>query len=102
MAHVVLSRPVGITESLALVRNAKAVITDSGGVQREAAYYSRPTYVLRAETEWRELESYKAVECVGSDFRRIDLESPPQAEIPRGYFDPASIKIVKTIIEFSH
>ncbi len=47
--------PVGYPESLALIRHARAVITDSGGVQREAALLGVPCYILRTETEWLDL-----------------------------------------------
>jgi UDP-N-acetylglucosamine 2-epimerase len=46
--------PVGYRESLALTRGAKAVITDSGGVQRESYWLGVPCVTLRSETEWIE------------------------------------------------
>lgn len=50
--------PVGYLESLSLLQHAQAVITDSGGVQREAYWSSVPCVTLRPETEWTE-----TVEC---------------------------------------
>ena len=49
-----LGPAVGYHESLALCRDATAVITDSGGVQREAYWLGTPCITMRAETEWRE------------------------------------------------
>ena len=46
--------PVGYLESISLVRGAKAVITDSGGLQREAYWLGVPCLTVRAETEWLE------------------------------------------------
>ncbi len=45
---------VGYLESLALTRGARAVVTDSGGLQREAYWLGTPCVTVRAETEWSE------------------------------------------------
>jgi UDP-GlcNAc3NAcA epimerase len=50
--------PVSFLEMVALEKNAKLVMTDSGGVQKEAFYFEKPCVILRPETEWIEL-----VEC---------------------------------------
>lgn len=50
-----LIQPVTYTESLALVARARAILTDSGGVQREAFWSGVPCLVLRGTTEWPEL-----------------------------------------------
>ncbi|MEM6702617.1 MAG: UDP-N-acetylglucosamine 2-epimerase (non-hydrolyzing) [Acidobacteriota bacterium] len=47
--------PCSYLDSLALVRRAQTVITDSGGLQKEAFFLERPTVTLREATEWREL-----------------------------------------------
>ncbi len=49
-----LAEPTTYFASLALIRYAAAVITDSGGVQREAYLYDVPTLTLRDRTEWPE------------------------------------------------
>ena len=46
--------PVGYRDSLALQLHAAAVLTDSGGVQRETAWLTTPCLVLRRSTEWTE------------------------------------------------
>ncbi len=51
---VVISPPLGYRSSLALQLHAAAVLTDSGGVQREAAWLGVPCLVLRSTTEWGE------------------------------------------------
>lgn len=51
---LVMIPAVGYLESLALARGASAVITDSGGLQREAYWLGTPCITLRTETEWAE------------------------------------------------
>jgi UDP-GlcNAc3NAcA epimerase len=56
--NVEIRPPVGYLESLTLLRGARAVVTDSGGIQREAYWLGIPCITMRAETEWVE-----TVEC---------------------------------------
>lgn len=53
-AHVHVIEPVGYLESLTLVRLATLVVTDSGGLQREAYWVGTPCVTLRTESEWVE------------------------------------------------
>jgi len=47
--------PVSFLEIIALEKNAELVITDSGGVQKEAYYFHKPCVILRPDTEWVEI-----------------------------------------------
>ncbi len=47
--------PVGYLEVLYLLENAEMVITDSGGMQKEAYFFNKQCITLRGETEWTEL-----------------------------------------------
>jgi UDP-GlcNAc3NAcA epimerase len=56
--RVRVREPLGYLESLAVLQGARAVVTDSGGIQREAYWLGVPCVTMRAETEWVE-----TVEC---------------------------------------
>jgi UDP-GlcNAc3NAcA epimerase len=53
--RIILVDPVGYLESLWLIRNADLVLTDSGGLQKEAYFLGKGCVTLRDETEWTEL-----------------------------------------------
>ncbi len=56
MIHII--PPASFLEMIRLEKNADLVITDSGGVQKEAYFFKKPCIIIRSETEWKEI-----VEC---------------------------------------
>ena len=75
-ANVHVLEPLGYRTSLTLQLHAAAVITDSGGIQRESAWLSVPCIVLRATTEWVEAVESSAgrMVVVGLDAERAVAE----------------------------
>lgn len=63
--------PVGYFDMLELLKNCELVMTDSGGLQKEAFFSKKPCVILRDETEWVELVQYEFAELVGADKPKI-------------------------------
>lgn len=63
--------PVSFLEMIELEKNAQLVITDSGGVQKEAFFFKKPCIILRPETEWIELVNCGAAMIADADENKI-------------------------------
>jgi UDP-GlcNAc3NAcA epimerase len=59
--------PVGYFDMLELLKNCNLVITDSGGLQKEAFFNKKHCIIVREESEWVELVSNGFAEIVGND-----------------------------------
>lgn len=53
--HFDVIEPQGYFDMLELLKNCRIVITDSGGLQKEAYFFHKPCVTMRDETEWHEL-----------------------------------------------
>jgi UDP-N-acetylglucosamine 2-epimerase len=69
--HVKLIEPVSYLENISLIKNANLVMTDSGGVQKEAFWLKTPCITLRENTEWVETVQLGANYLLGSNTERI-------------------------------
>jgi len=69
--HVRLLDPVGYYEMLCLEDACSFVLTDSGGVQKEAFFFGKPCVTMRDSTEWVELVDAGWNTLVGADERAI-------------------------------
>src|SRR5690554_3991851 len=63
--------PVGYLEMIWLLQRTGLVLTDSGGVQKEAFFFAKPCVTMRDQTEWVELIEVGANELVGADTSKI-------------------------------
>lgn len=69
--NILITPPVSFLEIIALEKNASMVITDSGGVQKEAFFFQKPCIILRSETEWIELVNCGAARLTDADETKI-------------------------------
>lgn len=70
-SDVVIIDPVGYLNMVWLIDNSQLVMTDSGGLQKEAFFFEKPCITLRDETEWVELVSNNFNILVGADKTKI-------------------------------
>lgn len=102
LGRVRLVAPLSFMEMLALEQSARVVITDSGGVQKEAFFYGVPCVTMRDETEWVETVQLQWNRLVGASRSLIAsaaLAAPPGVSGSSPYGDGrAAQRIVRTIL----
>ena len=72
--NIVITKPLNYLDFIKLLMNSELVVTDSGGVQREAYLLKKPVIVLRDRTEWIELVNIGWVRLVDNDVNKLVQE----------------------------
>ena len=70
-SNIIFLDPLNYHDMLTALDSARFVITDSGGLQKEAAFLQTPCITLREETEWSELTDLGVNQLVGSERHRM-------------------------------
>lgn len=96
--------PVGYFEMIHLIQHSQIIMTDSGGLQKEAYFFKKKCVTLRAETEWVELVKVNANKLAGSDYdtilhtvadmlqQNVDFTTPLYGD---GHTGDAIVKVLK-------
>ena len=102
--NIILIEPVSFIDMIALEKNAQKILTDSGGVQKEAYFYQVPCITLRDETEWVETVADGWNCLVGADVEKIlaAIHDFSPADDQQGHYGDgkAGEKLVKVLNEF--
>lgn len=100
--------PAGFLDMIALEKNAQLIITDSGGVQKEAYFFKKPCIILRPQTEWVEIVATKSAIITDADSIKILKATSYFLNKPKLQFPPifgdanaASFIVKELIAQFS-
>jgi UDP-GlcNAc3NAcA epimerase len=96
-----LQPPIGYLDFSALASQARVVVTDSGGVQKEAYWYGVPCVTLRDNTEWVETVELGWNRLAGSDPERIVqaiADASPPNEHPPLYGDGHAAELIAGLV----
>jgi UDP-GlcNAc3NAcA epimerase len=99
--NVMPIEPVSYLEMIALEKHARAILTDSGGVQKEALWLGVPCITLRDETEWVETVESGWNTLAGTDTARILAalrKPPPHGAPPQPYGDGRAAERIVEIL----
>jgi len=91
-SRLIISQPVSFMDIIQLEKHAQMIITDSGGVQKEAYFFKKPCIILRPQTEWVELVENGAAKIANADKSKIlaayeDFSSSGKLDYPPVFGD---------------
>jgi len=69
--NITILPPAGFNDIIVLEKNTKLIITDSGGLQKEAYFFKKPCVILRDQTEWVEIVENGNAILTGADNSKI-------------------------------
>jgi len=104
--NIILASPLSYLDMLLFLQHAKMVLTDSGGVQKEAMFFKVPCVTLREETEWTETVDAGWNIVAGAEATRIlnAVAAHPglaKKDISQTYgTGRAGVKVIETILSF--
>ncbi len=105
LSSLIVTEPVSFLDMILLEKSASLVITDSGGVQKEAYFFKKPAIILRQETEWIEIIETGNASLEIPEFSALMkkalsyLENPP-THFPTIFGDGHAAEFIcKTIID---
>jgi len=99
-----IMEPASFTDMITLEKNCELVITDSGGVQKEAYFFEKPCLILRSETEWVEIVEQGVAIVIDADEKKLnssfDLFHSKPLTFPKLFGDGKSAEFIcKKIVE---
>jgi UDP-GlcNAc3NAcA epimerase len=105
LANIKVIDPAGFLDMISLESNSKLIMTDSGGVQKEACFYRVPCITLRDETEWVEtveagwnvVANVSKTSNISAAFKKILKQSKQGKKFTDFGKGNASLQIIKVL-----
>ena len=105
--RIILTEPMGYIEFLSIQKNARFVITDSGGIQEETTFLGVPCYTLRSNTERPVTMSHGTNTLVGDDVDALlsevahnKVDSFGSKKVPLLWDGNAANRIAKIVVDY--